>query len=95
VVFYLNASKTCGMWMESIWALNNKKRMIFYAEPGVRLSLYTRWLVGQVHSEWITDIEEFGKALNKQISQVYRSRLLGNIFDVLPLDDTVTLLEEG
>lgn len=93
VVFYLNNSKTCGMWMEAVWALKEKKRMIFYVEPGVRLSLYMRWLVDQVKSEWITDIKDFWKALNEQVLHIYKNKQLNNIFDVFPLGEELNLQE--
>jgi hypothetical protein len=70
VVFFLNDSRTCGMWMEAIWALNNKKRMVFYVEPGVRQSLYMRWVADIKGTKWITDLLEFKRILNEQIQQV-------------------------
>jgi nucleoside 2-deoxyribosyltransferase len=91
VVFYLNESKTCGMWMESIWALNGKKRMIFYVEPGVRVSLYMRWMAQQTGSNWITNIEEFAKVLNEEINGVGSS--FANIYDMFTLGDSLNLME--
>ena len=70
VVFFLNNSKTCGMWMEAIWALNSQKRMVFYAEPGVRQSLYMKWLADMKGTKWITDLLEFKRILNEQIGEV-------------------------
>jgi len=69
VVFYLNESKTCGMWMESIWALNGKKRMVFYMEPGIRQSLYMKWVASMKGVKWITDIQELARVLNTNIQQ--------------------------
>jgi hypothetical protein len=70
VVFYLNDSRTCGMWMEAVWALDKRKRMVFYVEPGVHQSLYMRWVADMKETKWITDLVEFKKVLNEQIQQV-------------------------
>ena len=70
VLFYLNNSKTCGMWVEAVWALENKKRVIFYAQPEVRQSLYMKWLADEGHTIWLTTLKELAVVLNKTIQEV-------------------------
>lgn len=71
VLFFINNSKTIGTWFEAIWALNAKKRhIILYAEPGVRQSVYMRWLADKFLVKWITDIQELATVLKTEITQV-------------------------
>jgi hypothetical protein len=88
IVFYINDSRTTGVWLEAAWALQNKKRMLFYVEPGVRQSLYMRWVAAQVNSEWISDIQKFGDLLNQQISEIASGKGLVEISDVCNLGST-------
>lgn len=69
ILFFLNDSKTVGMWMEAIWALNAKKDVILYAEPCTRQSVYMRWLADMLHTKWITDVQELATVLNTRIKQ--------------------------
>ena len=92
VVFYLNDSKTCGMWMESIWALNGNKRMVFFVEPGVRQSLYMRWVASMKGVKWITSIHELARVLNEQIKQVNAENFI-EITEEFTLGDTLNFSE--
>ena len=92
VVFYLNASRTCGMWVESVWALSADKRVIFYVEPGVRQSLYMRWIAQQANTKWITDIKELGKTLNEWISVIASNERLVDITEEFTLGDSLNLM---
>lgn len=89
VVFYLNNSKTCGMWMESVWALNGKKRMVFYMESGIRQSLYMKWVASMKGAKWITNIQEFAKVLNEQIQQANAENFM-DITEEFTLGESLT-----
>jgi len=93
VLFFLNDSKTVGTWMEAIWALNGKKKhIVLYAEPGVRQSVYMRWLADVLRTKWITDIQELAVVLKTKITQI-NAEVFIELTEEFTLGDTLDFQE--
>lgn len=93
VLFFLNNSKTVGTWMEAIWALNgNKRHVVLYAEPGVRQSVYMRWLADMLRTKWITDIQELATVLKTKITQI-NAEVFMELTEEFTLGDTLNFQE--